>query len=182
MVQSNTNPSIQIIVNTHTQAGNIWTRTTVKTIHSVLFATSNLNLYSNWNFPKLLKVANYAAGMVSLQCNIHIHMYVGSSWLSTGQDFMRSIYLHENASVVHMFVVVIDIATADYGEWSHPESRLWRILLEIADHLKVHNCFPDSHIWDGNKKTILRPFSVLLRSWWISWTRCRDLSDPATTV
>ena len=114
-------------------------------------------------------------------CNA-IYIYLGS-WLSTGQDFMRSIYLHDNASVVHSFVGVIDIATADYGVWSHPEGRLWQILLEIADHLKVHNCFPDSHKWDGNKKTILRPFSVLLlRRWWFSWTRCRDLSDPATTV
>ena len=71
---------------------------------------------------------------------------------------MRSIYLHENASVVHAFGGVIDIATADYGVWSHPESRLWQILLEIVDHLKVHDCFPDSHTQGGNKKTILGPF------------------------
>ena len=68
-----------------------------------------------------------------------------------------SIYLHDYAPVLHAFVGVIDIATADYGVWSHPESRLWRILLEIVDHLKVHNCFPDSHTSDGNKKIILRP-------------------------
>ena len=70
-------------------------------------------------------------------------------WPSSGQYSMMSIYLHENASVLHAFVGVIDIATADYGVWSHPEGRLWQILLEIADHLKVHNCFPDSHTHRG---------------------------------